>query len=204
MAARTSNNHGFMERMKRLLHLKLVIPLHRSRHSPEYSARGVAIGMFWALTPLVGIQMYLCVMTWFAFKPFKKLNFSLVIACAWTWTTNVFTMFPIYYLFYATGQVMRGEWNNITGYETFLMSWDEAFVAKGHILQSVLDLMGLLAKELGISMGLGCLPYAVIGTWISYKLSLQYVRRKRRRAHEKSAQKDTAKTINTMTKKSDA
>jgi len=60
MAAATQIKRSFMENMRRLLRLKLLIPLRRSPHSPEYAARGVAVGMFWALTPLVGIQMYLC------------------------------------------------------------------------------------------------------------------------------------------------
>lgn len=200
MAVVTNGKHGFLQRMGRLLRLKLVVPLRRCPHEPEYSARGVAIGMFWALTPLVGIQMYLCLITWFCFKPFKKLDFSLVIACAWTWTTNVFTMFPVYYIFYATGQIMRGEWNNITGYATFLTSWDEAFIPGTNVWQSALDLMGLLAKEVGLSMGVGCLPYAVIGGWLSYKLSLEYVRRKRRSQQEKRAQKSALKSADVMAK----
>lgn len=175
--------------MGRLSRLKLIIPLRRCPHEPEYSARGVAIGMFWALTPLVGIQMYLCLMTWFIFRFSKKLNFSLVIACAWTWVTNVFTMLPTYYLFYATGQVMRGQWQNITGYETFLNSWHAAFVDSSDLWQSMLDLMKLLARELGLSMGIGCLPYAVVGAWLSYWLSLKYVQRKRRRKNEKRAKR---------------
>ena len=55
MAAATQIKRSIMENMNRLLHLKLLIPLRRSPHSSEYAARGVAVGMFWALTPLVGI-----------------------------------------------------------------------------------------------------------------------------------------------------
>ena len=45
------------ERFKRACRLRLVVPLKRSVHSPEHIARGVGIGMFWAMTPTVGIQM---------------------------------------------------------------------------------------------------------------------------------------------------
>lgn len=186
-------NRGFMERMRRLSRLKLLIPLRRSPHSPEYSARGVAVGMFWAMTPLVGIQMYLCFMTWLLMKPFKKAHFSLVISFAWTWVTNVFTMLPIYYLFYATGQIMRGDWHNITGYDTFLTSWHAAFDTGAGFWQAMLDLMGLLARELGLSMGIGCLPYAIISTWLSYKFSLKYIRRRRRKKLEKRVKEHAAK-----------
>ena len=40
------------ERIKRLLRLKLIVPLLRSPHPPEYKARGVAVGLMWAMTPL--------------------------------------------------------------------------------------------------------------------------------------------------------
>lgn len=189
---------GFLDRMGRLSRLKLLIPLRRSPHEPEYSARGVAVGMFWALTPLVGIQMYLCLVTWFIAKPTRKFRFSLVIACAWTWVTNVFTMLPVYYTFYATGQIMRGDWHNITGYETFLSSWDEAFADGGGFWQVALDLMALLAKELGLSMGIGCLPYAIFGSWLSYKLSLKYIRRRRRKNKERWIKEHAAKPAQTM------
>ena len=189
MAAATQIKRSIMENMNRLLHLKLLIPLRRSPHSSEYDARGVAVGMFWALTPLVGIQMYSCFMTWLILKPAKSLHFSLVISCAWTWVTNVFTMLPIYYVFYATGQIILGRWDNITGYETFLGSWDQAFVDDAGIWQASIDLLGLLAQEIGISMALGCLPFAIFGAWISYTLSLKYIRRRRRKGREKRARR---------------
>ncbi len=172
---------GLWERMGRLSRLKLLIPLKRSPHSAEYSARGVGIGMFWALTPLVGIQMYLCLMTWLLLKPFKDFQFSLVISFAWTWVSNVFTMLPMYYGFYVTGQVMLGRWNDISGYATFLSSWDSAFSTDNGFWQGVLELLALLAAELGISMAVGCLPYAVIGGWASYVVALKYIRRRRER-----------------------
>ncbi|MBO6521603.1 MAG: DUF2062 domain-containing protein [Rhodospirillales bacterium] len=193
MASVARVNRGLMERLGRLSRLKLLIPLRRSPHSPEYSARGVAVGMFWALTPLVGIQMYLCLMTWLVVKPVKNLQFSLVISCAWTWVTNVFTMLPIYYVFYATGQIIRGDWHNITGYDTFIHSWHEAFERGAGFWQAMLDLAGMLAREVGLSMAIGCLPYAVLGTWLSYKISLKYIRRRRRKKLEKRIRQHASK-----------
>lgn len=193
MAAAMRVDRSALANMGRLMRLKLLIPLRRSPHSPEYAARGVAVGMFWALTPLVGIQMYLCFMTWLLIKPVKGLHFSLVISCAWTWVTNVFTMLPIYYVFYATGQIILGRWDNITGYATFLTSWDQAFADGAGLWQASIDLLGLLAREIGISMALGCLPFAIFGAWISYNLSLKYIRRRRRKVREKRAKRKAAK-----------
>lgn len=176
-----AQRRSFFDRMGRLSRLKLLIPLKRSPHSAEYSARGVAVGMFWALTPLVGIQMYLCLMTWLLAKQTKSLQFSLVIACAWTWVTNIFTMLPIYYVFYITGQIMVGNWNNISGYETFIVSFEFAFSDDVGFWDSMLELLSLLAREVGVAMGVGCLPYAIIGGWLSYVLSLKYIQQRRAR-----------------------
>ncbi len=181
-------DRGYWERLSRLTQLKLIVPLRRSRNSPEHAARGVAVGMFWAMTPLVGIQMYLCLMTWLAVKPWKNLSFSLVIACAWTWVTNVFTMLPIYYGFYVTGQIMRGHWDDITGYAKFLDSWDAAFTADAGFLEQTTELLGMLVRELGFSMAIGCLPYAVFWAWVGYVLSLKFVRRRHRRREERLKQ----------------
>lgn len=192
MDAYEPRKRGFIDRMGRLSRLKLLIPLKRSPHSAEYSARGVAIGMFWALTPLVGIQMYLCFMTWLLAKQTSGLRFSLVIACAWTWVSNVFTMLPMYYGFYITGQIMIGNWGNISGYETFTRSFDFAFAENVGFWDSMVELTKLLAREVGLAMGVGCLPYAIIGGWMSYRVSLKYIRGRRARRlirQERRAQK---------------
>lgn len=187
MKSPTSKERGCWEGLVRLTRLKLIVPLKRSHHTAEYTARGVAIGLFWAFTPLVGIQMYLCLMTWLAFKPMKSWDFNLVVACAWTWTTNVFTMFPVYYVFYITGQLMRGNWDDISGYGTFLSSWDAAFTDNAGFWQATGELVALLAKELGIAMAIGCIPYAIGTAWIGYVLSLRYVERRRQRRLAKKA-----------------
>ncbi len=198
MGLRDRPNRGIWERLGRLSRLKLLIPLKRSPHSAEYSARGVGVGMFWALTPLVGVQMPLCLLTWLILKPFQQFQFSLVISFAWTWVSNVFTMLPMYYFFYVSGRIMMGSWDDITGYDTFLSTWDAAFTGNG-FWQGVLELLALLAAELGIAMAVGCLPYAIIGGWVSYHLSLKYVRRRRQKRLAKRTRKaiDEGKAVGT-------
>lgn len=203
MDAIEPQQRSFMDRMGRLSRLKLLIPLKRSPHSAEYAARGVAVGMFWALTPLVGIQMYLCLMTWLVAQQTKNFRFSLVIACAWTWVSNVFTMLPIYYVFYITGQVMIGNWGNISGYETFIVSFEFAFSEDVGFWDSMLELVALLAREVGVAMGVGCLPYAIIGGWLSYKISLEYIQKRRVRRAKRQLQKSMAKKAAAASQSSD-
>ena len=110
---------GFFKTIALLIRLKLVIPMIRSKAPPEITARGAMIGMAWAMTPLVGIQMYLVLMTWLCTRKFFKWDFSLPVGLAWTWVTNVFTMPPFYYVFYLTGKVMTGEFAERTTYSKF-------------------------------------------------------------------------------------
>ena len=111
-----AKRHNFWQNIGRLLKFRLVIPLIRSPHPADFKARGVAVGTAWAMTPLVGIQMTLVMITWAFFKKILRKDFSIPLALAYTWITNVFTMIPIYYLFYVTGQLMMGHWNDISGY----------------------------------------------------------------------------------------
>ena len=93
---KNKENTSLIRRFGRLLYLKLIVPLKRSKHPVSYTARGVLVGMMWAMTPLVGIQMTTVWFTWITAKFLFKWDFSLPVALAWTWVTNVFTMFPIY------------------------------------------------------------------------------------------------------------
>lgn len=80
----------------------IVKPIMES-HSPIGEASlGAAIGMFWGMTPTIGIQMWLVWMTWVILKPFR-VRFDLVIGTAMVWLSNPITMGPLYYGFLITG-----------------------------------------------------------------------------------------------------
>ena len=161
---------SFWEKIKRFLCLKLIIPLKRSDESAVFGARGVMVGMMWAMTPLVGIQMTTVLITWAIAKKLHW-NFSLPIALAFTWVTNVFTMWPIYYIFYATGKIMMGEFSQINAYASFLASAQSAFsgsVSPWEIGKAIVLFIGLLFKDWGTAMVIGCLPWAIVSGIVSY------------------------------------
>ena len=167
----------FWGRCMRLLRYKLVIPLKRSQESIDYIARGVSVGLAWAMTPLVGIQMTTVLLTWIVGK-FFKWRFSLVIACAWTWVTNVVTMWPIYYVFYVTGKLLMGQVHSINAYTTFLQAAKEAFsenTSFWEIGRSIMIFMKLLLQDWGIAMAVGCLPWLVASAWLGYVLSYRWL-----------------------------
>lgn len=172
-------------KLKRVVRMRLIVPVLRSPHSPEYKARGVAVGLALAMTPLIGIQMWLVLMTWVFAKKVLKWNFSLALGIAWTWVTNVFTMIPCYYIFYVTGQLMRWDVDNITGYKKLAASIREIFMSDLGFVEEWTQFLGFIVKDWGISMMLGCLPWTVLCTYLGYRMTLKYekarlARRKRK------------------------
>lgn len=168
-------------KLARLTRFRLVIPLKRHPDLPEIKARGVAWGTFVAMTPLVGIQMPIVTLFWLITRPFETVRFSLVLGLAYTWITNVFTLLPFYYMFYVTGQVMLGHWGDLAGYETFTKLFSGALVNDVGFVPRTLHYIEWLAREVGMTMLIGCVPYAVLGAWVAYRLSLAFLHRRGRK-----------------------
>ena len=169
-----NKNYSYWERIKRLLKMKLIIPLIRSPHPPEYKARGVSVGLAWAMTPLVGIQMWAVFMTWLGAKKMFKWNFSLPLGLAWTWVTNVFTMIPCYYIFYVTGQLMRWDIQNIGGYAKLSQILHNTFLSDLGFWDKWGLFFKLLLQDYGVSMMIGCLPWLIGVSVAGYYLTLKF------------------------------
>lgn len=174
-------------RFVRWLRYRFVIPVKRSRHPPQYTARGVAVGLFWAMTPTVGIQMMFVLAHWLAVQRFaRRWDFNVIHAMAWTWVTNFATVLPSYYLFYVTGQILLGRWDDLTGYEGFVKLWDAG--TEGETTTDYLPgaastpgiYFDVIVAGWGLAMLVGCPPYAVAAAWIGYVWSLKLVRARRR------------------------
>lgn len=166
--------YSFSEKCRRLLKMRLVVPVMRLSLPPEVKALGVGVGMFWAMTPLVGIQMWLVFVTWLFFKKVLHIDFSLVLGIAYTWVTNVFTMIPVYYIFYVTGQVLRGNFNNISGYGKLADIFKGVFMGDLSFAEKWGLIFKILLKDWGLSMAVGCLPWAIVCSIVSYKLTLKF------------------------------
>lgn len=171
-----ARSFSLFQKLGRLIKYRLIIPLIRSPHPPEYKARGVAVGMAWAMTPLVGIQMWLVFMTWAFLRKVFKWHFSLPLALAYTWVTNVFTMVPVYYGFYVTGQILRGNGAHIRGYENLKHIIEATFLADYDFYQKWALFFKLLLKDWGVSMAIGCIPWAIVFGVGSYYATMKYER----------------------------
>jgi len=190
--------YSWWNRMKRVVKYRLLIPIKRSKHPPEYTARGVAVGMAWALTPSIGIQMVFCFITWLVAKKVFKWDFSVLIAMAWTWTTNVVTAIPCFYLFFVTGQIILKGFDDLSGYEEFSRQW-EAMVRQDSdmsYLESLWREMSIAAEVWGVPLLLGCLPWSVLGGLSGYYLSLRFIRRHRAAKQRRRLQQKTTAIVN--------
>lgn len=167
--------HTRAARVARLLRYRLVVPLVRSVHPPEYTARGVAIGVFWGVSPFLGLQTFLMLATWQVSKRFFRKDASVIQALAWAWINNPLTMLPMYYAFYLTGLWLVGG-EGARGYQAFGGLWESSRHAPTFLagVQSI-------AQEIGWPLLIGSVPYAVAGSWVAYAWALRVVRARRRR-----------------------
>ena len=164
----------------------------RSPHTPEYSARGVMVGLFWAFTPLIGIQMYLVFLSWLIARRKPSWDFNLLIGLAWTWVTNVFTLIPTYYLFYVTGQILLGRAHAISGYDHFAHAWQAALEAEGFI-RPIVAYARTIVSEQGVPMLVGSIPYAFGTAWLGYRWSLKFIITLRKARHERKIRRSRGK-----------
>ena len=182
----TKGRSGWV-RFVRWLRYRFVVPVKRSRHPPQYTARSVAVGLFWAMTPTVGIQMMFVLVHWLAVRRFApRWDFNVVHAMAWTWVTNFATVLPSYYMFYVTGQLLLGRWDDLTGYEGFIKLWDASTApatTTDYLPGAVSEpsvYFDVIVAGWGLAMLVGCPPYAFVAAWAGYVWSLKLIVARRR------------------------
>lgn len=181
-----------LTRARRAARLRLVLPLVRSRQEPEQSAHAVAVGLFWAFTPTFGVQMALCCLHWWVSRTFFGRDFNVVVAMAWTWVTNLFTVGPVYYVCFLLGQVLLGNWSDLSGYRSFV-----GFLAEfgGSSVPGLVDgdLWGaffrLVVQSWGLSTVVGSVPVALVVAAVGHQLALRAVRRWRSRRRRRGARR---------------
>lgn len=178
---RVKRVRGLLEKLLRALRYRLVIPVFRSRHPPEYTARGVANGVFWGLTPSVGVQTIEILATWLAGRRLFGKDSSLLQALIWVWVNNPITMVPMYYAFYLTGLWLMGKSGSVEGYDSFVALWD------ANILESWADRVSAIARSIGAPMMIGSLPYAAVGSALSYRWAVRVVRKRQEKIGRRTA-----------------
>jgi uncharacterized protein (DUF2062 family) len=184
-----------LRRLQIQVRRRLIIPLFRSPHPPEYTARGVFIGLLVALTPTVGIQMAIVGVLWVALRALhSRFDFNLIAALAWTWVTNAVTAPFVYYAYIVTGRVMLGRWEELRGYATFADRFQQSLPVDAGAFHTVWIFVVNLFKVFGVPLFVGCVPWTIVGAWLGYRWSLKFTRiyqaRRARRRRERVARRE--------------
>jgi uncharacterized protein (DUF2062 family) len=191
IARRTAaRKNGWLNGLGRLIRYRLHVPMKRSPKPPEHVARGVMVGTVWACTPLFGLHMAGSLLTWLAARKIFRWDFSLINALAWTWTTNVFTVLPCYYLFYLTGQAMLGRFTKGDeagqGFDTIAA---QITAQNNTAWDAIRYWFESLVSNVGLPLAVGWIPWAILFGWLAYRLSHGFVVEHRRRKEQRKAAK---------------
>ncbi len=177
-----------IRRLQSVIRRRLIVPLFRSPHPPEYTARGVLVGVFVALTPTIGIQMAIVGVVWIISRAVhSRFDFNLIVALAWTWVTNAITAPFVYYAYIVTGRIMLGRWDELVGYAAFADRFARSLPTDAGALETVWLYVVNLFESFGVPMFVGSVPWTLLGAWLAYRWSLKLtrvykIRRERRRA----------------------
>ncbi len=170
----------------RLIRYRLVMPVLRAKHPPDYTARSVFFGMLVAMTPTVGAQMAIVLAIWFVIHFIRPAwDFNVVIAMLWTWITNIFTMGPVYYVFLVTGRFMLGGGDGHSGYDAFAELLEKTVAADVGLIESFWVYTVNLFEIWGLPMFLGSAPWAILSAGFGYWWSLRLITRRRARRNSK-------------------
>lgn len=173
-------------RFKEKFNQHIVKPITESHAPIPQAALGAAVGMFFGMTPTVGVQMGLVFGSWLVFKYILRLRFDLVIGTAMVWISNPVTMGPLYYGFLVSG----AGFFRLTGSGAAVMSYDD-FVASLNAITSQEGASSLelfkqgvefLIIDLGYPMVIGSLfwaiPLSIAAYWATVKYLSAYRMRK--------------------------
>ncbi len=105
--------------------MRQILLLNDSEHSV---ALGTTVGVFFGMTPTVGVQMLLIILVAFATKPF--FYFNRIAALVSVYISNPLTMLPIYWFdykvgtFIVEGNMTKEEFSKILEFNIFSEWWN--------------------------------------------------------------------------------
>lgn len=166
-------------RIRDLFDDRILRHFRESRHPVGEVAMGSVVGLFWALTPLVGVQMTLVAITWGLFRVFRA-RFTMSIAMAWVWISNPLTMPALYYAFYITGYGLfraLGADMELVSFTSFSAVVDASNAAGWR--EGSLQLLRYMVFDLGWPMLVGGFAIGVPAAILGYPLTVRSVNRLR-------------------------
>lgn len=95
--------HKLVKSTLSFVYNRLIKPIFEIKDSPHSISLGVALGLWIAFTPTIGIQMIMALIICTIFRA------NILIAIAMCWISNPVTMVPFYYTYYRVGLVVANE-----------------------------------------------------------------------------------------------
>lgn len=160
---------GSFGRIGRLVYERVLRPVLGINDSPRSIALGLAIGVFVAMTPTVGIQMPIV----FVLCSLGRGN--RVAGLAMTWISNPVTTLPMYYGYYRLGLLFTG--GEEARYEDLRGILEDKPGEDADLWSAVVRLI----EHLGWPLWIGSLVVAVIATAPVYPLAHRYFKRRQSR-----------------------
>lgn len=162
-----------MRRIASYVYRRLILPFVESTAPIHAVCWGASIGMFLALTPTVGLQMYSVTMIWVVARYGFRLRFNLPIALAITWITNPVTLLPFYYGFLKTGNWALEYWGvipQVSTYQDFLAVLETIKLANEYSEFREQFVNGILALfwQFGWPMVVGSVFWAIPAAALTY------------------------------------
>ncbi len=176
---------------KYLLYKRIIRPIAHSTGSIKQVSWGVALGVFFGLTPTVGIQMYSIAVIWAFSRYMLDIHFNLPAAVAMVWISNPVTMIPLYYLFLVTGYYSLGteETLSFSHFDSQLKAISQMEDFWGSVTEGTRFLLLDLGWPMLIGGILYAVPGAVISYWVTIRLLSRYRASLRRNRSERSRNK---------------
>jgi len=173
------------QKLFRLFEEKIIRHFRESHSTLHELSLGSLVGFFWALTPLIGIQMTLATITW-GFMRLLGFRFNLPVALAVVWLSNPITMPILYYSFYLCGYHLfsaMGIHSTPISFEILSQTLNQAQALS---LSEGLLLWGkFLLLDLGWPMLIGSFLIGVPVSIVSYPITWRMVKKHRIKVAER-------------------
>lgn len=167
--------------MKRKLR-RARVRLLRGAGQPGEIAGGMALGLFVAMLPILGLQLPLVLLVAELMRRLAHVHLSRVAALAGVWLANPLTIAPLYGLCYVVGRPLAR-----AVLPASVRSEDTGSAA---LDLATLSFSGPGALEMGLGLVIGSVVLGVPTAWLGYRITYGMVSRQQARRAQRRARRN--------------
>lgn len=157
------------------------VRLLRGSGAPAEIAGGMALGLFIALLPIMGLQLPLALVIAEVLRRLTHFQLSRVAAAAGVWLNNPVTAAPVYGLCYLVGRPIA--------HRLLPLPSREVGAGSSALDLGTLSFSGPDALELGLGLVIGGVLLGVPTAWLGYHITYGMVSRHQARRQERRARR---------------